>query len=263
MNNQHITTYKNALVSYTDTGKGTAVILLHGFLENKTMWNALIEELSTRYRVIAIDLLGHGHTDPLGYLHTMEDNADLVHSVLHELKLRKVILVGHSMGGYVSLAFAELYPEMVKGIALLNSTAKADSEEKKKNRDRAINAVKENYANFVRMSVTNLFSETNRERLRKQVDDVKEQALRTPLQGVIASLEGMKIRKDRERILHEAKFPVLLVLGEKDEVLPIDEHKGLADHPSTELVTFPDGHMSTVENRDDIGSVLMDFLKSV
>ncbi|HRN99831.1 MAG TPA: alpha/beta fold hydrolase [Flavobacterium sp.] len=97
MNNQHITNYKNALVSYTDTGKGTAVVLLHGFLENKTMWNALIQELSTRFRIIAIDLLGHGHTDPLGYLHTMEDNADLVHSVLHELKLRKVILVGHSM----------------------------------------------------------------------------------------------------------------------------------------------------------------------
>src|SRR5690606_15670907 len=121
-----------------------------------------------------IDLLGHGHTDPQGYVHTMEDNADLVHTVLSELRLRKVILVGHSMGGYVALAFAELYPEMVKAIVLLNSTAKADSAERKKNRDRAINAVKENYANFVRMSVVNLFSESNRARLKDEIEQVKE-----------------------------------------------------------------------------------------
>jgi pimeloyl-ACP methyl ester carboxylesterase len=89
-------------------------------------------------RVITIDLLGHGETECLGYVHTMEDNADAVHSVLLELGIRKSILVGHSMGGYVALAFAELYPEYVKGLALLNSTASADSEERKLNRDRAI-----------------------------------------------------------------------------------------------------------------------------
>jgi pimeloyl-ACP methyl ester carboxylesterase len=260
---QKVTTFKNGVVSFTDTGKGTAVVLLHGFLENKTMWNALVPVLAEKYRVITIDLLGHGHTDPHGYLHTMEDNADMVHTVLSELRLRKVILVGHSMGGYVALAFAELYPEMVKAIALLNSTAKADSEERKKNRDRAIKAVKQNYANFVRMSVVNLFSESNRERLKEEIEHVREQALRTPLQGVIASLEGMKIREDREKIMHAAEFPFLLVLGEKDEVLNIGDTSKLADHASTKLVTFPDGHMSTVENRDELAQVLLDFLKSV
>ena len=263
MTDQKITTFKNGVVSYTDTGKGTAVVLLHGFLENKTMWNSLVPQMAGKYRVITIDLLGHGHTDPQGYVHTMEDNADLVHTVLSELRLRKVILVGHSMGGYVALAFAELYPEMVKAIVLLNSTAKADSAERKKNRDRAINAVKENYATFVRMSVVNLFSEANRDRLKDEIEQVKEQALRTPLQGVIASLEGMKIRKDREKIMHDGEFPFLLVLGEKDEVLPIKDTAKLADHPTTKLVTFPDGHMSTVENRDEIGDVLLEFLKSV
>ena len=263
MTDQKITTIKNGVVSYTDTGKGTALVFLHGFLENKTMWNVLVPQLAGKYRVITIDLLGHGHTDPQGYVHTMEDNADLVHTVLSELRLRKVILVGHSMGGYVALAFAELYPEMVKAIVLLNSTAKADNAERKKNRDRAINAVKENYANFVRMSVVNLFSESNRARLKDEIEQVKEQALRTPLQGVIASLEGMKIRKDREKIMHDGEFPFLLILGEKDEVLPIKDTAKLAEHPTTTLVTFPDGHMSTVENREEIGDVLLEFLKSV
>jgi pimeloyl-ACP methyl ester carboxylesterase len=134
--------YKNTSIAFTDTGKGTAIVLLHGFLENQSMWNALVPVLSQKYRVITIDLLGHGQTEPMGYLQTMEDNADAVHEVLSSLRLRKAVFIGHSMGGYVALAYAELYPESVKGLVLLNSTAKEDSAERKTNRDRAIIAVK-------------------------------------------------------------------------------------------------------------------------
>ncbi|HLA56688.1 MAG TPA: alpha/beta fold hydrolase, partial [Flavobacterium sp.] len=145
--------YKNISINYSDTGKGTAVVLLHGFLENAKMWDDFVPELSKKYRVITIDLLGHGQTDSLGYVHSMEDNADAVHAVLSELRVRKAIFAGHSMGGYVALAYAELYPEFMKGLALVNSTSKADSAERKENRDRAIKAVKQNYTNFVRLSV--------------------------------------------------------------------------------------------------------------
>ena len=128
-------------------------MFLHGFLENSTMWNEHILELSKKHRVICVDLLGHGDTDCLGYVHTMEDMADAVHHVLHELKLRKVVLVGHSMGGYVALAFAELYPDMMKGLVLVNSTSRADSDERKQNRDRAILAVKKSYIAAIRMAI--------------------------------------------------------------------------------------------------------------
>ena len=148
--------YKNTKISFTDQGKGTTIVLLHGFLENQTMWKAFVPELAKKYRVITINLLGHGQTECLGYVHSMEDQADMVHSVLHELKIKKAILVGHSMGGYVALAFAELYPDNMKGLVLLNSTSRADSDERKVNRDRAIVAVKQNYAAFVRMSISNL-----------------------------------------------------------------------------------------------------------
>ena len=79
--------FKNTKINYTDTGKGTVVVLLHGFLENLSMWNSYIELFSKKNRVIAIDLLGHGATDCLGYIHTMEDQADLVHQVLHNIHL--------------------------------------------------------------------------------------------------------------------------------------------------------------------------------
>lgn len=255
--------YKDIKISYTDQGKGTAVLLLHGFLENKTMWDKYVFTLSKNHRVITIDLLGHGETECIGYVHAMEDQADMIFAILTSLRIRKVVLVGHSMGGYVGLAFAEIYPDYVKGLFLLNSTSRADSKERKNNRDRAIKAVKQNYTNFVRMSIANLFSEDNRELLAKEIEKVKLEALRTPLQGIVASLEGMKIRKDREVLLHFAPYPIQLVLGKKDSVLPYEENINQIEETKVGLTTFPDGHMSHIENETELKKVLVDFLKKI
>lgn len=254
-------TYKNINISYTDIGKGTAVVFLHGFLENSTMWDFFTAEFSKKYRVITIDLLGHGETECLGYIHTMEDMADMVHAVLRELHIRKAVFVGHSMGGYVALAMAELYPDMVKGIVLQNSTSRPDSEERKQNRDRAIKAVKQSYTNFVRMSIANLFSEDNRDRLAAEIEVVKEKALKTPLQGIVAALEGMKVRKSREVILHTANFPMMLVLGKKDPVMNYDENIDQVNGTDVKLITYPDGHMAHIEDRDLLIKDLSEFLK--
>ena len=255
--------YKNTAISYSDIGKGTAVVLLHGFLENKTMWKDLAPSLAKKNRVIAIDLLGHGETDCLGYVHSMEENAEIVKAILSHLRIRKAIFIGHSMGGYVALAFAELYPETIKGIVLLNSTAKEDSEERKINRDRAIKAVKQNYINFVRMSITNLFGENNRERLENEIETVKLEALKTPLQGIVATLEGMKIRKERQFILKTTDFPKLLILGKKDGVLIYDDNISQIENTNTELISFPDGHMSHIENKEELETVVLRFLKGI
>jgi pimeloyl-ACP methyl ester carboxylesterase len=255
--------HKNTSISFTDQGKGNAVVLLHGFLENKEMWHAFIPELSKKYRIITIDLLGHGKTDCLGYIHAMEDQADMVHTVLHDLKIRKAVFIGHSMGGYVALAFAEFYADAMKGLVLLNSTSKPDSDERKQNRDRAIKAVKQNYTAFVRMSIANLFSEDNRERLEDQIEKVKVEALKTPLQGIVAALEGMKIRKDREVILHFAPYSIALVLGKKDGVLNYEETATQIKGTKVQLTVFEDGHMSHLENQKELLAVLVDFLKKI
>ncbi len=255
--------HKNTLVSYSDIGKGTAIVLLHGFLENQTMWQDLVPELSKKYRIVTIDLLGHGDTECMGYVHSMEENAEVVQAVLSKLRIRKAIFVGHSMGGYVALAFAQLFPQKMKGLVLLNSTSFEDSPERKKNRDRAIKAVKKDYETFVRLSIANLFSPDNRERLSVEIEKVKIQALKTPLQGIVASLEGMKIRKERTFILQASSYPKVLILGEKDPVLNYEENSEQIKNTHVELVTFPDGHMSHIENREELQKVLLDFFKSV
>ncbi len=255
------TLYKNTKISYTDTGKGKTIVLLHGFLENKKMWKEYIELFSEKYRVVAIDLLGHGESDCLGYVHKMEDNANAVNAVLENLNIEKATIVGHSMGGYVGLAFAELFPEKIQKLVLLNSTSKEDSEERKQNRTRAIKAVKQNYVSFVSLAIANLFSENNRTRLAEEIEKVKEEALKTPLQGIIASQEGMKIRKDREELVRKNLFPILFILGKKDPVLNYEESLSQIEDTTAELVSFEDGHMSQIENKEELKDVLLNFFE--
>ena len=112
--------HKGITINYSSAGTGTAIVLLHGFLENKTMWNDFLPTLSEGHQVVTVDLLGHGETGCLGPVHSMEDMAESVHAVLKELKLKKSILIGHSMGGYVALAFAEKYPDELAGLCLMN-----------------------------------------------------------------------------------------------------------------------------------------------
>ncbi len=255
------TTYKGAQIHYSDSGKGSAVVLLHGFLENSQMWNFLMDTLSEKYRVFAIDLLGHGQSDSIGYIHTMEDQADMIHWVLSENRIRKASLIGHSMGGYIALAFAEHYPDNVKKLILVNSTAKADTEEKKINRERAIRAVKQNFSTFVNMSIANLFSEKNRERVSAEIQTVKNQALNTSLQGIVAALEGMKVRDDREVMLHFSPFPIMLVLSTDDTVLDYNQTKTQVENTPVELVTLEGGHMSHLENTEELSISIVNFLK--
>ncbi|PTT09654.1 alpha/beta hydrolase, partial [Flavobacterium sp. HMWF030] len=239
----------------------SAIVLLHGFLENKKMWLDYVTLFSDKHRIITIDLLGHGKSEPLGYVHSMEENANVVHEVLEHLKIEKATILGHSMGGYVGLAFAELFPKSIQKLVLLNSTSREDSAEKKLNRTRAIKAVKQNYVGFVSLAIANLFSENNRTRLADKIENVKTEALKTPLQGIIASLEGMKIRKDRESLLQQNLFPVLLILGKKDPVLNYEDSISQIEDTTGELVSFEDGHMSHIENKEELKTILLNFFE--
>ena len=255
--------YKNTPISYSDSGQGLVVVLLHGFLENQGMWHSLVTFFAKKYRLITLDLLGHGASGCLGYVHSMEDQADAVHDLLTQLRIQKAIVIGHSMGGYVGLALAEMYPELMHGLVLLNSTARADSTERKLNRNRAVKAVKKDHELFISLAIGNLFSVANRERLSKTIEEVKKNALRTPLQGVIAALEGMKMRKDREVLLHFAPFPILLILGKQDPVLPFEQTHDQANGLQTTLVSYTGGHMSHLENPVELIATLQQFLNKI
>ncbi len=251
--------YKNINLHFSTYGEGSAIVLLHGFLENIEMWNEIYPPLAKNHQVICIDLLGHGKTGNLGYIHSMEDQAKMVKFVLDHLKLSEYVLIGHSMGGYVSLALAELFPKNIKGICLMNSTAQPDDKEKKITRDRTIKAVKKYPETFVRLAIPNLFSEENRTKFIPEIKLITKEALKTSRQGIIAALEGMKIREDRTFILQTTDFPILMIISKKDPAL---EYQPLIDQTNNTPVfihEFPDGHMSHFENKEDLIIVLKKF----
>ncbi|MDT8418712.1 MAG: alpha/beta hydrolase, partial [Lutibacter sp.] len=231
-------------------------------LENGAMWEEVAKVLSKRNRVICIDLLGHGKTGNLGYIHSMEDQAHMVKAVLNYLKLRKYVFVGHSMGGYVALAFAKLFPSNVKGLCLMNSTALPDSEEKKLNRDRAIKAVKQNHKTFVSIAIPVLFLEKNRKIFIEEIEQITQEALQLSPQAIIAALEGMKIRKNQTSIYKTANFPIQMILGKLDPALDYESLISQTKNTNVKVVEFPDGHMSHIENKNELIKVLNQLLKS-
>ena len=241
--------YKGVNIFYIDEGKGQALVLLHGFLENHTIWNPFISDLAKKNRVVTLDLLGHGKSGCLGYVHTMEMMADVVKATLTHLKINKASLVGHSMGGYIALAFLEKYSNHAQAIALVNSTSLEDSPEKKTNRDRAIVTVKHDHKTFIRIAISNLFNQKNKGKFKQDINDIINEALKTPLQGIIAALEGMKIRKNRADIIKSFNGKKMMIASKEDPVLSYNLLVNESEQTDVQIVEFPDGHMSMVENK--------------
>jgi len=252
--------YKSINLHFTVQGNGSTIVLLHGFLENITMWKDIIPHLAKKHKVICIDLLGHGKTESLGYIHTMEDQANMVKFILNYLKLSKYTFIGHSMGGYIALAFAELFPTYIKGLCLMNSSAQPDDDEKQQNRDRAIRAVKHSPNTFVKLAIPNLFSEANKTNFSKEIEQVTQEALQTSPQGIIAAMEGMKIRKDRTSILNSSSFPILMIISKLDPALAYQDLIDQTKNTTVLIREFPDGHMSHIENKKELIDTLIQFV---
>mgnify|MGYP006080324627 CR=1 FL=1 len=254
--------FKNTKISYTDIGQGAIVVLLHGFLENKKMWGKIISEISNKNRILAIDLLGHGKSGCLGYIHSMELMAEAVLAVLKSLRIRKVTIIGHSMGGYVSLAMAEKCPKIIRGLCLLNSTATSDDAVRKKLRTRAIKMVQNNFTNMVKMSFVNLFEQESKNLFKSEIDAALVEALTIPLQGYIACQEGMRIRPDRTNILKKNTFKKLMIHGKKDPVLNTNTSLKEAKQTNSEIVVLSGGHMSYIENKIALIKTIKSFIKN-
>lgn len=219
--------FKYGKIAYKVKGKGRAIVLIHGFLESGAIWSSYAEKLSRVYKVVLVDLPGHGQSDCFGYVHRMELMAESVKAVMDKLHLRRYVVVGHSMGGYVALAFAEHYAENVKGLVLFHSTAYPDSREKRKDRDKAIEFVKRNPEVYAKEATRKLFAPLNTELFRDKVEFAQSISTATSQQGIIAALEGMKVRKNREVVLKFAPYPVMLIAGKLDTTIPFDRIKPL------------------------------------
>lgn len=247
-----------------DSQKGDkCVVLLHGYLESMLVWEDFVPFLYKELRVVTLDLPGHGISVVTGEEHSMEFLADTVADALRALGIPRCTLVGHSMGGYVALAFCERHPDMLNGVVLLSSTPNADTPEKAENRRREIALVKAGKKDALARVVPEAgFAEDNRTRMKDYIEDLTEQVAVTEDEGIVALLNGMIARKDRNEMLRASKVPQLFILGRKDNYIPVEAAEKLVEgHPQARIVWLENsGHMGFLEEPETTARAILDFV---
>ncbi len=257
--------FQKKSIFFTDEGTGKVIVLIHGFTESSLIWKSFATKLTKKYRVITIDLPGHGKSESIGTIHTMEMMADVVFALLKSLKIGKCLMIGHSMGGYVTLAFAEKYPEKLKGFSLFHSHCFADTSAEQENRNRTIAIVGQDKFSFVAQFIPGLFPVEVHKKHARVIKRMIRQASKMHKDGVIAALEGMKNRKDQSGLLTKTELPVLFILGFKDSRVPAARIWDMISLPevSETLLLRQCGHMGYVEEPQKTYAAIVGFAKMV
>lgn len=255
--------FREGKIHYESHGAGRAVALVHGFLGSIEVWKYIVPELAKRYRIILIDLPGHGSSDNYGYTHKMELMADAIKAVMNHLLLRRYVVIGHSMGGYAALAFAEKHPDNLRGLVLFHSTSFADNEQKIIDRNKAIKVAKRSKEKYLKESLKKLFYPPNIKHHPELLTMIKQIANSMTTQGITAALEGMKIRKNSEVVLHFSNYPVLFIAGKQDVIIPNETNKEQWVIPKDHSLVLLENsaHMGFYEEPEMIIKGLLPFLK--
>jgi 3-oxoadipate enol-lactonase len=245
-------------LAYTRRGKGTPLVLIHGYPLDHTSWNEVASLLENEFDVITPDVRGFGQSTTVETPYTVSDMAGDLLGLLDHLGIEKAAFAGHSMGGYIALAFAEKYPQRVGGLGLVSSQAVADSPQGKEGRYKTAAIVKENGMGPVADTMTPKLS----------VDIHVQAFVRTVIErqsplAIMGALRAMAERDDLLSNLSSVKFPVVLIHGDADVLIPIERARDIkAVLPSARLVELPGaGHMPMMEFTNETAGGLR-FLKS-
>lgn len=247
------------MVHFTKKGSGHPLILLHGFPLNSNIWKDFLEHFETKYQLISIDLPGFGKSGSLNSPFTIDDVAKEILSALKMSGVQNCTLLGHSLGGYVALAMVDIQPDLFSSLILLHSTAYADNDEKKANRNKAIDFVsRHGVTAFTGNFIPPLFASPTH----PSIDNVKKIAIEATADAVLSYTTAMRDRKDRTSVLRDFHRPTLLITGEKDTIIPVDSiyaQAGLS--PSIQIEILPQvGHMSMYESPKKIAEVIHNFI---
>jgi pimeloyl-ACP methyl ester carboxylesterase len=257
--------YSGGRINYTDSGKGPVIILLHGYLESSRTWNGFAEKLASKFRVICMDLPGSGLSDVYGDIHTMEFMAKAVNELTDCLHLTKIFLIGHSLGGYVTMAFLELFPDKLSGYCLFHSSPFPDTPAATEKRRREIEIAKMGKKNLMYPdNVTRMFAASNLEKYPAALQRAKDIASDIPGDGIVAVLNGMIARPSRLSFMEEGRVPCLWILGTMDNYIPFGEVIKKVKLPSNaKMVILEDsGHLGFIEEEQKSLNAISEFVNS-
>ena len=249
---------------YKVQGKGNPIVMLHGFCGSSDYWEAVVPAMAQEYQVITPDLRGHGQSAVIGTEFGIEAMAQDIVELLDELGIAKAVLFGHSLGGYITLAFAEQYAARLHGFSLVHSTANPDAEQARENRLKAVKTIEEEgIRTFVDGLVPKLFAPEHVTTMPELVEQAKQIGYGTAPAGATGASLAMRSRPDRNHVLQQTQLPVLIVAGEQDQIVPPDKAFTVEGTHIEPAIIPAAGHMSMVETPDKLVPVLRSFLQRV
>jgi pimeloyl-ACP methyl ester carboxylesterase len=250
------------MIYYSKSGTGTqTLVLVHGFCENSTCFSEQVFFLSRHFTVITPDLPGFGHS-PADSSSTMERMADSLYEVLVAEKIPHCIMIGHSMGGYVTLAFANKYPELLTGFGLIHSTALPDTDERKAKRDQAIRLIAETGAEkYVTNFIPPLFAPSFNNK--EVINLLIREGLRTSAEGLIYALKAMRERNGHTQLLSRTRLPVFFGVGKLDSIIPEKDMLQQASTCKKSQVCYltRSAHMGYIEESQKVNSAIEEFVR--
>lgn len=270
---EKIFTYQTSEIFYRTVGKGKPVLLIHGFAEDGEVWKNQIEFLKQHCHLIIPDLPGSGKSEMINDM-SIEGMSEMIKALLEfELKFPLILsraegqgaggVIGHSMGGYISLAIAEKYPQMLSSIALVHSSAFADSEEKKANRLKSIEFIKKNGAfEFLKAVITDLFSETYAASNPEIIDTQIEKSKAFADEAIIAYYQAMINRPDRTAVLKNFGKPIMFIIGQHDKAVPFEQSMQQCYEPDQSHIHIlrNTAHMGMFEEADKVNKAILQFI---
>lgn len=259
--------FHNKKIFYTIEGNGKPIILVHGFAEDSNIWKYQVEKLKENFLVITPDLPGSGKSEMLEGKILIEDYAEVVKAIadrelINENK-NQFTLIGHSMGGYITLAFAEKYPGLLNAFGLFHSTAYADDNAKKEIRKKGIEFIKQNgVGSFLKTTTANLFSEKTRKQKPELVENLIDLSKDFTTESLIQYYEVMIQRPDRASVLKSFKKPILFIIGKEDNAVPLQASLEQCHLPSVSHIHIlqNSGHEGMWEEKETATTFLFNFL---
>jgi pimeloyl-ACP methyl ester carboxylesterase len=253
-------------LTYEIRGKGTAVMLVHGFTEDRRIWDLLLSGIENKYYWIIPDLPGSGDSALNASLKSLRDFSELIGTILENEDLQELVLIGHSMGGYISLAFAEKYPEKIRALGLFHSSSYPDSDEKKESRDKNIRFIQNHDPSlFVGQSIPGLFSDSFKAEHPEEIRKLTDRYANFRRESLVQYLDAMKNRPATTGVLASITKPVLFIMGEEDKAVPIKDSLEQCHLPRISYIHIltRTAHMGMIENSSLCNSFVDGFLSAI
>jgi 3-oxoadipate enol-lactonase len=253
-------------IDYRDQGAGLPVVFIHAFPLNQTMWDDQLSALRTQCRAITLDLRGFGQSDAPNGPYTMDQMAADVRGLMAELEIESAVLVGLSMGGYISLALYRNYPDAVHALVLADTRASADTHQARERRlNFAEKAERDGVSAIADEVIDVLLGQTTLDKRPAVVERVRKMIEANSARGIAAAQRGMAERRDSTYILAGMDFPTLIIAGSEDKLIPAWEAESLRSGIRRARLEVIDGagHLSNLEQVERFNSVLIDFIDSI